>query len=190
MFLKKLFLSQLSSSLTKPFESEFGSFKKDLESLATAIRDELSLTSKQIQIDEVNENSRFRMLTAKFSDSAMKELREMKKWREEQRISRFWKLCSTYDYQRAWKQARKYGTTTWLFSMEAYKQWKTENSSSTIWCTGILGSGKTVLSANVVEDLMLTEPMATVSYFFCRHDEVQSLKARTIIGSIAKQILE
>ena len=52
----------------------------------------------------------------------------------------------------------------------------------------VLGSGKTILSANVVENLMLTTPAAVISYFFCKHDEAGSLKARTIIGSIARQL--
>ena len=190
LFLKKSVFSQLSSSLTKPFESQFGGFKQYLDSLAMVIRDEISLASKQIQIDEVNESSTFRTVATKVSDTIMKELQEMKEWKRRESITRFFDLCSVYDHQRAWRQARKYGTTTWIFSNEAYKQWKRSTSSSTLWCTGILGSGKTVLSANIVEDLMLTEPTAVVSYFFCRHDNVESLKTRTVIGSIARQILE
>ena len=66
-----------------------------------------------------------------------------------------------------------------------YKQWRQEQQhSSTLWCTGILGSGKTVLAANVVEDVM-SVAAATVSYF-CKYDEAESLKTRTIIGSIAR----
>ena len=122
LFLKEPFFSQLSSSLTKPFVSEFGDFKQDLESLATAIRDEISLTSKQIQINEVNESSRFRKLATRFSEATIQELREIKEWRKKERMSRFLDLCSTYDYQRAWRQQRKYGTTTWVLSNEAYKQ--------------------------------------------------------------------
>lgn len=64
-----------------------------------------------------------------------------------------------------------------------------ENESSVRWCTGILGSGKTVLSANVVEDLKITTP-AAVAYFSYRHDEIESLQTRTIIGSIARQIFD
>ena len=61
--------------------------------------------------------------------------------------------------------------------------------SSTLWCTGILGSGKTLLLANVVEDLQITTS-AIVAYFFCRYDESESLQSRTIIGSIARQIFD
>jgi hypothetical protein len=100
--------------------------------------------------------------------------------------SQFLDACSTYDHQTAWKQARKAGTTSWIYTNAEYKQGAQEPMSSTLWCTGILGSGKTVLSANMVENLMLAAPTAVISYFFCRYDEAESLKARTIIGSIAR----
>lgn len=58
-------------------------------------------------------------------------------------------------------------------------------------CTGKLGSGKSVLLANIVDDLNL-EPRSSkcpVAYFFCRHDVSESLRARTIIGSLVRQLL-
>lgn len=58
-----------------------------------------------------------------------------------------------------------------------------------LWCTGIPGFGKTVLSANVVVDLKTKTP-AVVTCFFYRHDEPKSLETRTIIGSIARQIFD
>ena len=156
---KKRFWSQLSSSILRPFEFEFGGFHRDLESLAGAIRDEVSLASKQAQQDEAAEMSKFRFLNA----------------------------CSVYNHENSWNQARKKGNTNWICYDESYKLWKQEKVSSTLWFTGIIGSGKTVLAANVVEDLKITTP-AVVAYFFCRYDEVESLQARTIVGSIARQI--
>ena len=41
----------------------------------------------------------------------------------------------------------------------------------------------------MVEDLKITTA-ASVSYFFCRHDEAKSLQTRTIIGSLARQIFD
>lgn len=40
-----------------------------------------------------------------------------------------------------------------------------------------------------MEDLKITTQSA-VAYFFCRHDEAESLQARTVIGSIARQIFD
>jgi hypothetical protein len=57
-------------------------------------------------------------------------------------------------------------------------------------CTGKLGLGKSTLLANVVEDLVLSSSQSTVAYFFCRHDIAESLKAKTVIGSLIRQLLQ
>ncbi|MCJ1269568.1 hypothetical protein MMC22_009460 [Lobaria immixta] len=190
IFLKKPFLSQLSSSLLRPFESEFGVFHQDLESLASGIREEVSLASNQAQQDEATQMSKFRAFTLKkLSDTSTRDLGETRTWKRKKAELLFLNACSVYDYEKSWKQARKRGNTHWICHDEGYKLWKQEKVSSTLWCTGILGSGKTVLSANVVEDLTITTT-AVVAYFFCRHDEVESLQARTIIGSVARQIFD
>ena len=47
------------------------------------------------------------------------------------------------------------------------------------------------LRAEVVAHLMKTVcPVDSVSFFFCRYDEIDSMGARTIMGSIAKQLLD
>ncbi|MCJ1417303.1 hypothetical protein MMC32_003645 [Xylographa parallela] len=190
LFLRRNVLSQLASSLIKIFDSEFGTFRSDLENIAAAVRDEVSLISKQMQDSEMKESSMFRTLITKFSDTESQDQLEARSWRRQKDELQFLDACSTYEYQKSWKQARKRGYAGWIFENDTYNQWKQEPVSSTIWCNGILGSGKTVLSANVIEDLMLAFPAAVVAYFFCRHDEVESLETRTIIGSIVRQILE
>jgi ankyrin repeat domain-containing protein 50 len=186
LFIGKPFLSQLSSSVLIPFQSEFGHFEVDLGTLASTIREEASLASKQEQSIEVKKNSAFRETMLKSSAKAFQEARKL---RSRKAQARFLNACSTYDHQRAWKQARKAGTTTWIHDTDKYKRWTKETTSSILWCTGILGSGKTVVSANVVENLTVIVPAAVVAYFFCKYDEAESLKSRTVIGSIAKQLL-
>jgi ankyrin repeat domain-containing protein 50 len=57
--------------------------------------------------------------------------------------------------------------------------------------TGKLGSGKSFLLANIVDDLNLhvLRKDIVAAYFFYRHDVPESLKARTVIGSLARQLL-
>ncbi|MCJ1463906.1 hypothetical protein MMC07_002515 [Pseudocyphellaria aurata] len=186
LFLNKPFWSQLSSSIFKPFESVFGTFQQDLENLASNIRGEASLASYQAQQNEAKETSDFR---AFFSDASAREVEEARTYKRRKAEARFLNACSTFDHEKYWKQARKLGSTPWICNDESYKQWKLEKSPSALWCTGILGSGKTVLSANVVEDLKITT-QAAVTYFFCRYDEANSMETRTILGSIARQIFE
>ena len=189
LFLNKPFWSQLSSSVLKPFESEFGRFHQDLESLASCIREEFSLASNHAQQNETAEMSKFRALAKKFSDLSTRDLEEARIRKRKKAELQFLNACSVYDHEKSWKQARKRGNANWICHDEGYKQWKQEKMSSTLWCTGMLGSGKTVLSANVVEDLRITTP-AVVAYFFCKYDEAESLQTRTVIGSIARQIFD
>ena len=190
LFLKKPLLSQFASSLTNTFESEFEKYKKDLEKLANTIQIEVSVASKQIQASEAIDNSVFRSIATQGLQKTTQELREARNWRKQQKEKQFLLACSSYDYQKSWKQARKKGNANWIFQGDTYEGWKEELASSTIWCCGILGSGKTVLSANVIEDIMLIRPEVIVAYFFCPYDETASLLARTIIGSIVRQILQ
>ena len=186
LFTRKSFVSQIPSFL-KSFTSEFSRFIDDLDRLAVSLREEVSLASSQLQRDEADQGSNFRTLATKFfSDSAAL---ERKKCKGEKAKSRLLDACSTYNYQTAWKQAKKKGSTNWLFEKDEYKAWRSGQSlSRALWCTGILGSGKTVLCANVVDDIVLSCPTAAVAYFFCRHDEAVSLQARTVLGSIARQL--
>ena len=45
--------------------------------------------------------------------------------------------------------------------------------------------------ANIVDDINIYKGIkkTTVAYFFCRHDIPESLKARTVLGSFARQLL-
>ncbi|MCJ1354068.1 MAG: hypothetical protein MMC33_004055 [Icmadophila ericetorum] len=87
--------------------------------------------------------------------------------------------CSMYDFQMGWKVARRKGTSDWICERDEYKQWSEHRQSSILWLTGILGSAKTVVAANVVEKLISTKTT-----------DAESLKFRTIIGSLARQLLE
>jgi len=105
--------------------------------------------------------------------------------------ARFLKSCSTYNFETTLNQARKKGASTWIFETEEYQHWRSESSPSTLLCSGIVGAGKTVLCANVVENLILSKASEfSLGFFFCRDDEATSLTAREIIGSLARQMFE
>ena len=98
---------------------------------------------------------------------------------------------STYDHETAQKQIRKAGNTLLHTRYVQYQKWKDSPDSSTLVFTGKLGSGKSVLLANIVGDLNFStgKERPLVAYFFCRHDVQESLQARTILGSLARQLL-
>jgi ankyrin repeat domain-containing protein 50 len=63
--------------------------------------------------------------------------------------------------------------------------------SGSMLCTGILGSGKTVLCANLIEHLIANNPApaTVVAWWFVDPAVPASLRSRTIAGSIASQLL-
>ncbi|KAK4947542.1 hypothetical protein LTR10_013487 [Elasticomyces elasticus] len=185
-FNTKHLFKQWSSSIAKSFESEFGKYERKLKSNADIIKEEVSHANIRDTQLEHSANSRLRdKVSQYFADNRQRN--------NEKARRRFLHTCSQYDHEQAFRQALRRGRSTWLSQTTEYKQW-TEPASSILWCIGILGSGKSVSIANMVSDLVITassqSSAAIVSYYFCRHDEAQSLDVRTIIGSIARQLLK
>lgn len=197
LFVRKPVMSQALNALRKPFNDEFGKLQKDLIRIADAVRDEVSIAAKQQQnlnsIEgecERKENSLFRRTGAIFQRETVHELEEIKKWRDFRLRSRFLSSCSTYNHETALNQARRKGASRWILETSEYKRWKSSHFSSVLLCSGIVGSGKTVLSSSVIEELVVTKATnSMVGYFFCSHDDHESLQARAIIGSLARQLL-
>ena len=197
LFVRRPVISQALNALRKPFNDEFGKFQDDLLRIADSVRDEVSLASKQQQnLDSIEaarerkENSLFRITGNLFQREAVHELEENKKWRDFRFRSRFLSSCSTYNHETALNRARRTGASKWILEASDYKRWKSSHSSSVLLCSGIVGSGKTVLSSSVIEELVVTKATdSSVGYFFCSHDDHESLQARAIIGSLARQFL-
>jgi len=181
-FAQKSALRQFTSTLSDP---TIKSAQSDLAKWARAIDDEVRLLiAKRIE-NEAEENSRFRSLSKKFSKSVSHQQEVVAKLR-------ILNECSTYDYQTTWKQLRKSGNTTLFSQTLQYTKWRAEKTSCTLIYLGILGCGKSVTMANIVDDLNLHIAEAqhtSVAYFFIRPDISASMKARTITGAIARQLL-
>ncbi|KAJ9603187.1 hypothetical protein H2200_012482 [Cladophialophora chaetospira] len=184
LFLRKSSFKQLSQSIVSSFDAQFGHFEVELSVAAQSLREEVSVAAKREQRLEQKENSTFRSHMTKRSEVSEKR-------RQLKNKLRFLNACSTYDYQAPWKAARKAGSSHWLYDKDAYQHWL-HCPSGALWCTGILGSGKTVLAASLVQHLIVNEhtPTAIVGYFFCKHSDEASLTTRTILGTLAKQMLE
>jgi Cdc6-like AAA superfamily ATPase len=178
-FFNKNTLSRISSAV---FDSTLHQFQTDMNKWATLIRDEVTWLNSQVVVDESKQNSAFRKMVTKFKDSSGRHHQLEAKLR-------LLDACSTLDYQTPWKQARKRGVATWFTTALEYQLWKQQTLSSTLLCTGKLGSGKTTLMASMVDDLASTSGKGNLVYFFCRYDIAESLTARAIFGSLTRQLL-
>ena len=178
-FSQKSKIGQMTSSLS---DMDLKNYQSRLELWANMIKEDVnSLMAKSFE-DEHHENSQYRALSSMFNKSVS--LRQKMKAK-----LRVLDSCSTYDYQTTWKQIRKVGNSTLFHGNTEYQAWKDSTKSCTLVYTGKLGSGKSVLMANIVDDLNLGNNDILVTYFFCRYDLPKSLIARTVIGSLARQLL-
>ncbi|KAJ6036365.1 hypothetical protein N7540_000644 [Penicillium herquei] len=184
-FTLKSTLGQLAAALN---ETELNAFQLNLERWATNIKEEVTLL-----MAEKIENEALK--TSKFQNALWKKLAKSDDDAHQARINarlRVLNFCSEFDHTVIWKQTRKAGTTRLFKESPEYTTWK-DPALSCISCTlvytGKLGSGKSVMLANMVDDLHLHSQEIPVAYFFCRHDVAKTLQSRTIVGSLIRQIL-
>jgi ankyrin repeat protein len=176
-FTNKSILGQMASF---QIDSELKARQSGLERWAALIKEEVSLLMAQ-SIEEQG-----------YRSSAL--------WRSSRLEAHYQRLntrlrvldfCSTYEHQKPWKELRKAGNAAFFYQMPEYQCWRAKAESCTLVCTGMLGAGKSVLLANVVDDINLhvQGTNTPVAYFFCTHDNLESLQARTVLCSLARQIL-
>jgi hypothetical protein len=142
------------------------------------------LQSAVIIQGKAREISKFRAHSNKYSRLASRQ-------QNLQRNLQILDCCSTFDHEKIWKQIRKIGNVTIFNESAEYGDWKARADSSALLYTGKPGSGKSVLLANIVDDLHLhgRGEDIPVAYFFCQHDIHESLEARTVVGAFARQLL-
>ena len=186
---KRSTIAQIPKSVLRPFKAEFGPFQKDLIRVEGLVRTEVSLASKKAQNEEATLQASYRAGSIKFRSKTSSELDAAWQARKMRARERQLDALSTYIYETSYKQARKKGTSTWILAQKEVNDWISDPSSSVLCCTGIIGCGKTVSAATLIEHILVSGPRTRViSYFFCRYDDAESLKVRTIIGSIARQL--
>lgn len=67
---------------------------------------------------------------------------------------------------------RRSGNTIYFLYDQSYRDWKARKGPSVLFCEGKLGSGKSVLMANMVDDLVLdhANTTPTAAFFFVSND--------------------
>ncbi|KAI0197971.1 hypothetical protein F4808DRAFT_269405 [Astrocystis sublimbata] len=156
---------------------------------------------QQSQRQERNAADRHRLALTSFISSSDREISEAQKWRtmadvrsKAENNQRRLDHLSTFDYIRAFNQARSkryHSTGEWVFQTPEWCRWKDEDCSSVCWLSGKIGSGKTVLSATITDHLLAKRRASdSISFFFPRFDNEESLLADTIIRSLIRQNLQ
>ncbi|KAH7153576.1 hypothetical protein EDB81DRAFT_631269, partial [Dactylonectria macrodidyma] len=201
-YAQKSRFSLVTASITSSFEAQAKPLEEDLVYWGGLIEKRVTVLSARSHLNAQEwAIGKLRNLEVTLSAESKKRAIEERRQRILNQLS-----SDRVDFETIWRRERRRGTSAWIYETEPYKSWKTASSSSTLWLKGNLGSGKTVVLANVVGDLFFnndpiepasksdekqeTAPDQAVCYFFCKSGEQKSLMARAIIGGIACQVLQ
>jgi nucleoside phosphorylase len=83
------------------------------------------------------------------------------------------------------------GTTEWILTDNKFETWLEGSSNPCLWLTGLIGSGKTLVTSAAIECMKngTLEPRIFVAHFFYSHSNQSRLSARHAFESYAKQII-
>jgi hypothetical protein len=87
---------------------------------------------------------------------------------------------------------RQPGTGKWLLDSAKYQAWLT-TSKQTLFCPGIPGAGKTILTSIVVDDLNTRFPAdqnISITYLYCDFRRRDEQSAKDLLTSLLKQLTQ
>ena len=92
--------------------------------------------------------------------------------------------------QRDFISRRQPGTGQWLLDSEQYQAWL-QTAKTTLFCPGIPGAGKTILTSIVVEDLttrFFEDPTIGIAYTYCNFRRKEEQKIDSLLRNLLKQL--
>lgn len=87
---------------------------------------------------------------------------------------------------------RQIGTGGWFLASDAYRQWR-QQTSGTLLCPGIPGSGKSAMVAAIVDDLQTyseTNKDIIVAYIYCNFNRQAEQDLRSILATLTRQLFQ
>ena len=87
---------------------------------------------------------------------------------------------------------RQAGTGQWLLESAEFKAW-IENDKQTLFCPGIPGAGKTILTSIVVEELLArfeNNNDIGIAYLYCNYRRQHEQKLEDLFASLLKQFVQ
>ena len=87
---------------------------------------------------------------------------------------------------------RQAGTGQWLLDSTEFKRWL-ETDNQTLFCPGIPGAGKTIITSIVVDKLttqICADPKIGIAYIYCNYRRQDEQKIDDLLASLLKQLVE
>ncbi|KAF5698545.1 NACHT domain-containing protein [Fusarium globosum] len=193
-------LNPLNPSFWQSFQQVFESDLQKLRDHSKNVNKEIRLAADQSQY----RNNELQRLENEQADQSRRSLsRFMSRTRDDfdtmhklqiMRSEEVENSLSSYDYIKPLKQARQKRypkSAEWIFGTDEFKSWVDGTTSGLLWCSGKMGSGKSIICASVI-DYLLTRPSSRrshVTFFFSRFDDSESMRAETILRALARQLV-
>jgi Cdc6-like AAA superfamily ATPase len=87
---------------------------------------------------------------------------------------------------------RQEGTGQWLLKSNEFKKWVNQRNQ-TLFCPGIPGAGKTIITSIVVDDLYArfqNDASVGLAYIYCNFRRQQEQKPKDLLASLLKQLVQ
>ncbi|KAJ5497839.1 hypothetical protein N7453_006890 [Penicillium expansum] len=83
------------------------------------------------------------------------------------------------------------GTGQWFLQSDPYKNWRS-TSKQTLFCPGIPGAGKTIMTAMVVDDLRrsVADPTVAIAYIYCNFNRQHEQGINDLIANLTMQLIQ
>ena len=96
------------------------------------------------------------------------------------------------NFHRKLQSVRHANTGDWLLKESSCEQWLMSSSSSSFSLWGIPGSGKTILTSKLVDDLAQRSGLGGEKqcYFYCDYGDQETLDPSNIVGCLIRQLSE
>jgi len=94
--------------------------------------------------------------------------------------------------QRDYIRNRQPGTGQWLLDIEKFQTWL-DTTKQTLFCQGIPGAGKTILTSIVVDDLSKryhSDTSIGIAYVYCNFRLQGEQKADNLLANLLKQLAQ
>ncbi|TXC06971.1 hypothetical protein FocTR4_00003962 [Fusarium oxysporum f. sp. cubense] len=201
-------LNPLNASFWQSFQQAFESNLQELRDYSKNVKEEIRLAqaqseyrNRELQRIEQDQAEKSRLSLGRFMSRTRDDFDTMRQSQvlrnqqlEREKNQKLLDSLSSHDYLKPLKQARQKRypqSADWIFDTGEFKRWAEGTAARFLWCSGKMGSGKTILAASVI-DYLLTKPSqagSRVTFFFSRFDELESLTAETTLRAIAKQLI-